>query len=150
MRQAIATIEAIGFDLGQTCSMFELADACLHLDEVEEGLAVVETGLEAAARTGERYLEAELYRLKGELLLLRSPGNEAAAEGCFRQALEVARRQQARSWELPAAIGLARLWKKLGRRSEARALLADCYGWFTEGFDTAPLREARALLDTLS
>jgi predicted ATPase len=150
MRQAIATIEGIGFDLGQTCSMFELADACHHLGEVEEGLAAVETGLAAAARTGERYLEAELHRLKGELLLLRFAGNEAAAEACFLQALEVARRQKAKSWELPAAISLARLWQRKGKRSEARALLAGLYDWFTEGFDTATLCEARVLLDTLS
>jgi class 3 adenylate cyclase/predicted ATPase len=150
MRQAIATIEALGFDLGQTCSMFELADAFLYLGRADDGLIAVETGLAAAARTGERYLEAELHRMKGELLLLLSAGNETEAEGCFRQALEVARRQQAKSWELPAAISLARLWRRQGKRQEARALLASCYGWFTEGFDTATLREARALLDTLS
>jgi class 3 adenylate cyclase/tetratricopeptide (TPR) repeat protein len=148
MRQAIATIEGLGFDLGQTCSAFELADACHHLGEVEEGLAAVEMGLAAAGRTGERYLEAELHRLKGELLL-RSAGNETEAEACFLQALEVARRQQAKSWELPAAISLARLWRRQGKRAEARALLAGLYGWFTEGLDTPTLREARELLDTL-
>jgi predicted ATPase len=88
----------------------------------------------------------ELYRLKGELLLTRSSELHAEAETCFCQALNVARRQQAKSLELRAAMSLTRLWQRQGKRAEAHALLAPIYGWFTEGFDTADLQEARALL----
>ena len=99
--------------------------------------------------TGERYLEAELYRVRGELLLLPE-GREGQAEECFNQALEVARRQSAKSLELRAAMGLARLWRKQGKQVEARELLAGIYGWFTEGFDTPDLIDAKALLGELA
>jgi predicted ATPase len=92
---------------------------------------------------------AELYRLKGELLLTRSSEHHAEAESCFCQALEVARRQGAKSRELRAAMSLARLWQRHGKRAEARTLLAPIYGWFTEGFDTADLQDAQALLAEL-
>jgi predicted ATPase len=106
----------------------------------------------------ERHWEAELYRLKGELLLApagkrrqakskRKPWGEA--EAYFHQALESGRRQQAKSWELRAAMSLARLWQRQGKRAEARTLLAPIYGWFTEGFDTADLQDAKALLEAL-
>ena len=91
-----------------------------------------------------------MHRLKGELLLTRSAEKHAEAETCFHQALDVARRQQAKSLELRAAMSLARLWQQQGKRDDAYALLAPLYGWFTEGFDTADLQEARALLDALS
>ena len=92
---------------------------------------------------------AELYRLKGELLLLQNAGaNEA--ESCVREAIEVARHQQAKSWELRATMSLARLLKSQGRRGEARTMLGEIYGWFTEGFDTADLKDAKALIDELS
>jgi predicted ATPase len=100
--------------------------------------------------TGERRWEAEVYRLKGELLLARSAEHDAEAETCFRQALAIARRQQAKSLELRAAMSLARLWQQQGKRGEAYDLLAPIYGWFTEGFDTADLQEAKALLDALA
>jgi predicted ATPase len=99
--------------------------------------------------TGERRHEAELYRLKGELLLTWSTDHATEAEACFRRALDVACRQQAKSWELRAAMSLARLWQRQGKRVEAYALLAPIYGWFTEGFDTADLQEAKALLEAL-
>jgi predicted ATPase len=108
--------------------------------------------------TGERVWEAELHRLKGELLLQAglqhpAPGHDvahtAAAEACFHQALAVACRHQARALKLRAAISLSRLWQQQGKRAEARALLAPIYGWFTEGFDTADLQEAQALLEGL-
>jgi predicted ATPase len=92
--------------------------------------------------------EAELYRLKGELSL-NAPGSEAEAESCFRRAIRIAQRQSARWWELRAAVSLARLLAKHGRHDEARAMLADIYNWFTEGFETADLKEAKALLDEL-
>ncbi len=96
----------------------------------------------------ERTWEAELYRLKGELLLMQG-GADAEAEGCFQQALEVSRRQEAKSLELRAATSMARLWQQQGKRKEAHTLLRDVYDWFTEGFDTADLKDARALLDEL-
>ncbi len=94
-----------------------------------------------------RWHEAELHRLKGELLLQLSTDNTAEAEASFRQALDVAHRQQAKSLELRAATSLARLWQSQGKRQEAYDLLAPVYEWFTEGFDTADLQEAKALLD---
>ncbi len=100
--------------------------------------------------TGERWYEAELYRLKGELLLQQSSDNQAEAEACFQQALDVARHQQAKSFELRAATSLARLWQQQGKRQEAHDLLAPVYSWFTEGFDTADLQDAKALLDELA
>jgi predicted ATPase len=110
---------------------------------MNEALAHVE-------RTGEKVDQAEMLRLKGELLLMRGVGATEETECCFRVALEVARMQEARWWELRASISLARLLAKRQKRDEARAILAEIYGWFTEGFDTADLKEAKALLDELS
>jgi predicted ATPase len=98
--------------------------------------------------THERYYEAELNRVRGELLLMQ--GDDAAAEASLQRAIEVARRQEAKSWELRATTSLARLWRKQGRTDEARVALRQVYGWFTEGFDTPNLREAKALLDEMS
>jgi predicted ATPase len=109
--------------------------------------------------SGERHWEAELYRLKGELLLeqggtrRQANGNRqpwGEAEACFHQALDIARYQQAKSWELRAAMSLSRLWQRQGNRAEARELLAPVYDWFTEGFDTADLQDAKALLAALT
>ena len=98
----------------------------------------------------ERWWEAEVYRLRG-VLLLRQPGTpQAEAEAWLQRALDVARRQEAKSLELRAAMSLSRLWQQQGKRAEAHALLAPIYGWFTEGFDTADLQEAKALLDELA
>jgi len=93
--------------------------------------------------------EAELYRLKGELLLVHAAAHHAEAETCLRHALDVARHQQAKSWELRAAMSLSRLWQHQGKRAAAYDLLVPIYGWFTEGFDTADLQEAKALLAAL-
>jgi predicted ATPase len=105
-------------------------------------------------QTDERYFEAELYRLKGELLSTQSmQGDEAEAEAslqaesCFQHAIQIARRQQAKSWELRATTSLARLRQKQGKVDKARQMLAEIYGWFTEGFDTPDIQEAKALLD---
>jgi predicted ATPase len=100
--------------------------------------------------TGERWYEAELYRLRGELLLQHAIAESEEAEACFQQALTIAHRQQAKSWELRAAMSLSRLWQQQGKRAAAHELLAPIYGWFTEGFDTADLQEAKALLEELS
>ena len=98
----------------------------------------------------ERYYEAEIYRLTGELLLASSVDQQGAAEGLFHQALAVARSQQAKAWELRTAVSLGRLWRLQGKRAAARQLLREVYGWFTEGGETADLQEARALLAELA
>ncbi len=98
----------------------------------------------------ERCWQAELNRIKGELLLAKSSDNHAEAESCFSQALDIARDQQAKSWELRSAMSLGRLWQQQKKQDEAHKLLSEVYGWFNEGFDTADLKDAKALLDELS
>ena len=119
------------------------------IGEPETGLGLLTKALTLADTLGQRWYKSELHRLKGELLLARSTENRAEAEACFHRALEVARQQSARAFELRAATSLARLWAEQGRRSEARNLLASVYDWFTEGFETRDLKEAKALLDEL-
>jgi predicted ATPase len=126
-----------------------LAEAYRHAGQIEEGLRLLAEALAVADTTGERVDEARLHRLRGEFLLALSADNLAEAEACFQQALAVARHQQAKSRELQAAMSLGRLWQRQGKRTEAYELLAPIYGWFTEGFDTADLQEARALLEEL-
>jgi len=126
-----------------------LAEAYRRAEDAEAGLRILAEALTLVTTTRGRVYEAEIYRLKGELLLQQALPDAAQAEVCFQQALGVARHQQAKSWELRAAMGLSRLWQRQGKRSEARELLAPIYGWFTEGFDTPDLREAKALLDEL-
>jgi len=99
--------------------------------------------------TQERFYEAEVHRVQGTLVLAQAADQHAQAEICFQHALDVARRQQARSWELRAALSLARLWQQQGKRAEAHALLTPIYGWFTEGFDTADLQDAKAMVEEL-
>jgi len=127
-----------------------LAEAHSAAGRVDEALEAVAEGLEQARDTSARFNEAELYRLKGELLLagLRPEDDDAAR--CFRQALEIARRQSAKSIELRAAMSWSRLLQRQGKREDARRLLAEVHAWFTEGFDTADLKEAGALLDALT
>ncbi len=115
----------------------------------EEGLAALGEALVHIEESGERYLEADVYRVKAELLLIQVPSDAAEAEASLHKALEVARSQSAKSWELRAATSLARLWQRQGKRAEARALLAPIYDWFTEGFDTQDLKDAKALLEQL-
>jgi predicted ATPase len=100
--------------------------------------------------SGERWFEAEVKRMAGEIALKSPKPDGAKAETYFEQAIVVARAQQAKSWELRAAMSMARLWRDQGKREEARELLAPVYGWFTEGFDTLDLKEVKALLDTLA
>ena len=114
------------------------------------GLALLAEALASVPTTREHYWEPELYRLQGELLLVLSAERHTEAEACFQQALNVARQQQAKSLELRAAMSLSRLWQRQGKHDAARELLAPTYGWFTEGFDTADLQEAKALLDDLA
>ncbi len=147
LRQGMATHLAVGAELVRPYFLAMLAEAAQ--DEPEVGLAALVEALTLVNTTDERWYEAELYRLKGQLLLQLSSGNHPEAETCFHQALDIARRQQAKSWELRAATSLARLWQSQDKRQEAYDLLAPVYGWFTEGFDTADLQDARALLDEL-
>jgi class 3 adenylate cyclase/predicted ATPase len=126
-----------------------LIEAYNKLEQPEEGLTALAKAQALVEKTGERYYEAELERLKGEVLLAQSPDDPAEAEACFHNALEIARRQQAKSLELRAAMSLARLWQRQGKEGDARQLLNDVYTWFTEGLATLDLRDARDLLNEL-
>lgn len=126
-----------------------LAEAYGKEGQTEEGLRVVAEELARVQTTGMRFYEAELNRIKGELLLRQTVPDEEEAEGCFQKALEVARSQSAKSLELRGAMSLCRLWQRQAKKVEARQLLAEIYGWFTEGFDTADLKAAKALLEEL-
>jgi len=128
----------------------QLAEAYARMGRTEEALGMLNDALAQIERNGEKREQAEMLRIKGEMLLMRDSGAIPEAECCFRSALEVARAQEARWWELRTTVRLARLLDKQGKRDEARAMLAASYGWFTEGFDTADLKDARALLDELS
>jgi len=150
IRQGLAAYQATGAELGRPWFLALLAEAYGKAGRAEEGLHVVAEALAAAAHTGEGFFEAERYRLKGELLLACSRENHTVAESCFHQALDSARHQQAKWLELRTAMSLARLWQQQGKRQEAHDLLAPIYGWFTEGFDTLDLQEAKALLDELA
>jgi class 3 adenylate cyclase/tetratricopeptide (TPR) repeat protein len=150
MRQGIAALQTIGVKMGLPGLLVRLAEACGNSGQAEEGLRLLAEALAVMDNTGERILETELYRIKGMLLLQQTVPDAPQAEACFQQALAVARRQQTKSWELRAAISLSRLWQRQGKRDAARELLAPIYDWFTEGFDTADLQEAKALLEALS
>jgi predicted ATPase len=150
MRQSLAAWRATGAANGLTEFLAHLAEAYGQMGQVDEGLYLLMEALEIVDTTGERFTEAEMHRLHGELLLRQTVPDAPAAEACFQQALTVARSQQAKSWELRAAMSLGRLWQQQGKRTEAYELLAPIYGWFTEGFDTADLQEARALLEALT
>jgi predicted ATPase len=127
-----------------------LAEAYGKARKYEDGLAAVEEALIAVETTGERFYEAELLRLKGDLLGMGDSPDFDAAEDSFKSAIRVAQNQSAKSWELRATTSLARLLVQRGDRDEARSMLRDIYNWFTEGFDTADLKDAKALLDELS
>jgi predicted ATPase len=125
-----------------------LAEAQQAVGQLAEAQGTVATGLAVAAQTGQPFFDADLHRLDGDLLLATGgTADEAAAR--YHRALAIAREQGARSFELRAATSLARLWRDLGKRAEARDLLAPVYGWFTEGFDTRGLQDAQALLEEL-
>jgi predicted ATPase len=164
IRQGLTSYRATGAELFRPHFLALLAEACGKGRQTEEGLSAVAEALDGVHQTGERYYEAELYRLKGELSLqseVRSPKSEIPntqpltpnpqpeAEACILKAIEIARKQQAKSLELRAVMSLSRLWQAQGKKDEARQMLAEIYGWFTEGFDTKDLQEAKALLDSL-
>ncbi len=150
LREGIDAWRATGAELAMTWWLAFLAEAYERARQPQPGLDAVAEALAMASTTGERLFEPELHRLRGGLLMLQGKGAaEDEAEACFRCALEVARRQQARLFELRAALSLARLWQKRGRGAEAHELLTPVYDWFTEGFETADLKDAKALLDEL-
>jgi predicted ATPase len=150
MQQGLIAHRATRAEISRPYFLALLAEAHGTLWEPEAGLTVLTEALTQVDTTGERWCEPELYRLKGELLLQQSSDNQAVAETCFTQAIVIAQNQQAKSWELRASTSLARLWHQQGKHQEAYDLLAPVYGWFTEGFDTADLKDAKALLDSLA
>jgi predicted ATPase len=165
IRHGLTSYRATGAELFRPHFLALLAEACGKGGRTEEGLTALAEALAMVHQNGERYYEAELYRLKGELSLqsgvrslqseitspqLPIPNPRAEAEACFLKAIEIAQRQQAKSLELRAVMSLSRLWQQQGRKDEARQMLAEIYGWFTEGFDTADLKEAKVLLEGLA
>jgi len=147
LRSGSSAYRATGAELWMPHFIALLARACEIGGQIEEALTLLDDALQIVERTGESWLAAELYRHKGQLLLRE--GHSEAAEELYRKALGIAQEQDAKLWELRAVVGLARLRRDQGRRAEARDLLAPVYGWFTEGFDTADLKDAKALLDEL-
>ena len=155
LRQALDLYQATGVRFTLTDLLGSLAEASGMTGDVEKGLEFMSQALAEVERGGERYYEAELYRLKGELLIRKAERDgltalEKEAEICFEQSLAVARRQMAKSFELRTAISLGRLFKKQGKGGEAKKLLESIYGWFTEGFDRPDLKEAKSLIEELS
>jgi predicted ATPase len=149
MRQGLDELRAMGAEVLRPYLLALLAEVCGRSGQIEAGLDVLEEALVTAENHTERFNEADLHRLKGDLLLRQCGAAGFEAEACFQRALDIARHQQARSLELRAATSLARLWQQQGKRDDARQLLAEVYDWFTEGFDTADLQEAKALLEAL-
>jgi adenylate cyclase len=149
MRQGLTDFRASGAKLMVTYFLTLLAEGYSSLNQVEEGLNTLKEGVEVMERTGDHWWKAEVHRLQGDLLLRQATSDVAQVESCFRQALEVARHQQAKSLELRSATSLARLWQQQNKCQEAHDPLAPVYNWFTEGFDTADLVEAKALLDRI-
>jgi predicted ATPase len=150
IQQGLAAFQAMGAERTRIDFRPRLAVAYAKVGRVEEGLSVVAEALAFVDKTGAYVGEAGLYVLKGWLLLARSGENQAEAEACFRQAIDITRRQSAKSVELVAVMSLSRLLQSQGKRDEARQLLAEIYGWFTEGFATQDLQEARVLLQELT
>jgi predicted ATPase len=142
-------LQDLGLEIAMTGILGNIAEAYGHAGQPEAGLQAMAEALKLVEQKGERRYEVSLYRIKGELLLGLSADHRTEAETCFHQSLDVARRQQAKLLELGAATNLSRLWQQQGKREEARELLAEIYGWFTEGFDTKYMKEAKALLDKL-
>jgi predicted ATPase len=149
MQQGLEVYQSTGAEMFRPYYLALLAEVHGNVRQTEEGLRLLAEAIETVHKSGGRWWEAELYRLKGELLLKRAIADKDQAEACFQQALAVARRQSAKSLELRAVSSLSRLWQAQGKRTEAQQLLAPLYGWFTEGFDTADLQEAKALLEEL-
>jgi predicted ATPase len=150
LHRGLAAYRSTGAEVAETYLLSLLAEAEGAVGDSDQALATVDEALQLAGTTGVRCWEPELHRLKGQLHLQGERANARAAEDSFRKAIEVAQEQEAKSWQLRAATSLARLWAEHGKRAQARDLLASVYDWFTEGFDTADLKEAKALLDELA
>jgi predicted ATPase len=155
MQEGLAAQRATGSQAVQSYYLAMLAEAYGKMGRTEEGLAVLAEASALRQKTGEQWYEAEVYRLKGELTLAQSevqgPKSKIQeAEECFLKAIEIARQQQAKSLELRAVMSLSRLWQRQGKKTEAHRMLSEIYGWFTEGFDTKDLQEAKVLLDELA
>jgi predicted ATPase len=150
IQEGLAASRATRAELNRPFFLTLLAEACMETGRLDDGLSALTEALAAADEHENRHHEAEIHRLKGELLLRQDDSNAAEAQSCFQRAIEIARNQNAKSFELRAPMSLARLLAKQGRRDEARTMLAEIYNWFTEGFDTADLKDAKALLDELS
>ena len=148
--QGIASARATGAALTVPYLYTLLADVCAHLGYTANGLQALDEAYALVEQHEERFWEAEISRLRGVLLLRQTVPQQAEAEACCQRALDVARRQEAKALELRAAMSLSRLWQEQGKRAEAHAILAPVYSWFAEGFDTADLQEAKALLDEFS
>ncbi|MGH6916530.1 MAG: hypothetical protein ACREJ0_02395, partial [Geminicoccaceae bacterium] len=149
IRVGLSTLERAGDRLFGPYYVTLLAEALGKAGQRDDGLAAIDEAIEGCRKAGAPYWDSELQRLRGELLLAKNGSDAVAVETCFRQAIEIAQAQSAKSLELRAATSLARLWAEQGKRAEARDLLARVHGWFTEGFDTADLKDAKALLDEL-
>jgi predicted ATPase len=149
LHQGLAVVLTAGQTLSRPLCLVLLAEATGHVGQSDEGLCLLAEALTESEASGRGDLLAETYRLHGELLLCQTVPDATQAEVDFQQALVIARRQQAKSWELRAAMSLSCLWQQQGKRAAAHELLAPIYGWFTEGFDPADLQEAKALLEEL-
>jgi predicted ATPase len=149
LQEGLAASRAMGEEVLRLYYLCLLAEACMDTGRPDDRLNALTEALAAADENEIRFYEAETHRLKGELLLRQDDSKVAEAQSCFQRAIEIARKQNAKSWELRATTSLARLLAKQGKRDEARTMLAEIYGWFTEGFDTADLKDAKALLDEL-
>ena len=145
----MAAYQSTGATLYRPQHLSYLASAYAEVSQFEEAWRCISEAMTAVETTKESWYEAEVNRVAGALALTMPEPDEAKAETYFERALAVARQQQAKSWELRAAMSMARLWRDQGKREEARELLAPVYGWFTEGFDTLDLKEAKALLEEL-
>jgi predicted ATPase len=150
LQQGLSDWQALAGGLSRPYFLALLAEAYGTIGRPAAGLAALAEAQKVADETGECWYEAERYRLKGELLLAQSMDHHLEAEACYGHALDVARSQQAKSFELRTATSLARLWQWQGKPEEACQLLGEIYGWFTEGFDTVDLQGAQALLEELS
>ena len=150
MRQHLSELRAAGFEVAAAYHLALIATAMGKAGQFDNAVRTIDESFPIIERTGQRHCEAEVHRLKGELLLSQNASKAAQAEQCFRAAIEIARRQHAKSWELRATTSLARLLAKQRKRDQARTMLAEIYGWFTEGFDTADLKDAKSLLDELN
>jgi predicted ATPase len=152
--QEVAELEAaaaaITYGYFRIVKSAALAQLYLRVGRPDRAHVMLDSELARVERSGERFQEAELYRLKAKAILIRDTSAVAETETCFRKAIEIAKDQSAKWWELRATVDLARLLRDTNRRDEARGMLSEIYDWFTEGFDTADLRDAKTLLDELN